>query len=202
VVWSTRWLRKPFLSRRVYQTCYPPAVNYTPLYYLFNGVAFNKTATTSNPSLSRLCHPRPNTGTGTVLVASSRWLWPARAFDVGSQTGTAGSSGIRFFADRGRRQPLPGVPRVQSEVFMAAGKTYECDDQCARRDSHDGLSGFDRQLSLSGNATSRDAGMLAYISINGTGLPAAPAITAAAANPDSYSVVPGVTLTVSNPPRE
>src|SRR5260370_23114585 len=23
--------------------CYPPAVNYTPLYYFFNGVAFNKT---------------------------------------------------------------------------------------------------------------------------------------------------------------
>jgi hypothetical protein len=28
-------------SGGVYQTCYPPAVNYTPLYYLFNGVAFN-----------------------------------------------------------------------------------------------------------------------------------------------------------------
>jgi hypothetical protein len=23
--------------------CYPPAVNYTPLYFLINGVAFNKT---------------------------------------------------------------------------------------------------------------------------------------------------------------
>src|SRR5882757_9520037 len=29
----------------IYQTCYPPAVNYSPLYYLVNGVAFNKTAT-------------------------------------------------------------------------------------------------------------------------------------------------------------
>src|SRR5580704_5595438 len=27
----------------VLNTCYPPAVNYTPLYYMFNGVAFNKT---------------------------------------------------------------------------------------------------------------------------------------------------------------
>src|ERR1700680_97478 len=26
----------------IVNTCYPPAVNYTPLYYLFNGVAFNK----------------------------------------------------------------------------------------------------------------------------------------------------------------
>ena len=43
---------------------------------------------------------------------------------VGSQTGDgSGSSGL--LADRGRRQPLPGIPRVQSEVFMAAGKTYD-----------------------------------------------------------------------------
>ena len=26
-----------------YNQCYPPAVNYTPLYYLINGVAFDKT---------------------------------------------------------------------------------------------------------------------------------------------------------------
>jgi len=31
-----------FAGRDV-NTCYPPAVNYTPLYYLFNGVAFDKT---------------------------------------------------------------------------------------------------------------------------------------------------------------
>src|SRR2546429_3169121 len=36
----------------VINTCYPPAVNYTPLYYLFNGVAFDKTAAAAtNPSL-------------------------------------------------------------------------------------------------------------------------------------------------------
>jgi hypothetical protein len=28
----------------VAHTCYPPAVNYTPFYYLINGVALNKTA--------------------------------------------------------------------------------------------------------------------------------------------------------------
>src|SRR5216683_5547902 len=43
--------------------CYPPAVNYTPLYYLFNGVAFNKT----NASTS-LFAASPTAGvTGTVL---------------------------------------------------------------------------------------------------------------------------------------
>src|SRR6267378_2193311 len=30
----------------VINTCYPPAVNYTPLYYMINGVAFNKTNAT------------------------------------------------------------------------------------------------------------------------------------------------------------
>src|SRR6202043_1409928 len=33
----------PASGAGVYQTCYPPVVNYTPLYYLFNGVAFDKT---------------------------------------------------------------------------------------------------------------------------------------------------------------
>ncbi|TLY72238.1 MAG: hypothetical protein E6K46_04125, partial [Gammaproteobacteria bacterium] len=30
-------------ANAAYQTCYPPAVNYTPLYYLVNGQAFDKT---------------------------------------------------------------------------------------------------------------------------------------------------------------
>src|SRR6267378_2691712 len=73
--------------------CYPPAVNYTPLYYLFNGVAFNKTAAaTANPSLFATS---PVTGvaagtTGTVLVrlvnAGLRMHVPSI---VGSQIGAA-----------------------------------------------------------------------------------------------------------------
>jgi FtsP/CotA-like multicopper oxidase with cupredoxin domain len=35
-------------SSATYNTCYPPAVNYTPLYYLINGVAFNKTSATTS----------------------------------------------------------------------------------------------------------------------------------------------------------
>src|SRR6266513_1279237 len=47
--------------------CYPPAVNYTPLYYLINGVAFNKASTAAtNPSLF---NASPVSGvTGSVLV--------------------------------------------------------------------------------------------------------------------------------------
>src|SRR6267143_3155283 len=47
--------------------CYPSAVNYTPLYYMINGVAFNKTSASAS-----LFPVTPNTGvtagTGTVLV--------------------------------------------------------------------------------------------------------------------------------------
>src|SRR5260370_42416342 len=44
--------------------CYPPAVNYTPMYYLFNGAAFNKTSAATS-----LFAASPATGvTGNVLV--------------------------------------------------------------------------------------------------------------------------------------
>src|SRR5713101_7651269 len=161
--------------------CCPPAVNYTPLYYTFNGVAFNKTsAGTSVFSAS------PATGvTGTVLVrfvnAGLRMHVPSI---VGSQTGvavapaTAPPAGFSLIAEDGN--VLPGVPRVQSEVFLPAGKTYDVMIN-APATVTTALPVFDRQLSLSGNGTARDAGMLAYIGINGAGLPTSPAIAAAVA---------------------
>ena len=100
--------------------------------------------------------------------------------------------------------PLPGVPRVQSEVFMAAGKTYDVMINVPAA-SGTTLPIFDRQLSLSGNATARDGGMLAYIGINGSGLPGGAAALSgisAVANPDAYnSVIAGQTLTVSDPSK-
>src|SRR6266851_5667561 len=180
--------------------CYPPAVNYTPLYYLFNGVAFNKTsAGTSVFSAS------PATGvTGNVLVrfvnAGLRMHVPSI---VGSQTGvvvapaTVAPAGFSLIAEDGN--VLPGVPRVQSEVFLPAGKTYDVMIN-APATVTTALPVFDRQLSLSGNGTARDAGMLAYIGINGAGLPTSPAIAAAVARADTYnSVVTGQTFTVSDP---
>src|SRR6266853_1351638 len=180
--------------------CYPPAVNYTPLYYLFNGVAFNKT----NASTS-LFAASPTAGvTGNVLVrfvnAGLRMHVPSI---VGSQTGVAVApatvppAGFSLIAEYGN--VLPGVPRVQSEVFLPAGKTYDVMIN-APATVTTALPVFDRQLSLSGNGTARDAGMLAYIGINGAGLPTSPAIAAAVARADTYnSVVTGQTFTVSDP---
>src|SRR5467141_1127986 len=188
----------------VVNTCYPPAVNYTPLYYLFNGVAFSKTnapASLFPTSLGTAAAPV----TGTVLVrlvnAGLRMHVPSI---IGSQTGTAISpatppSGFSIIAEDGNL--LPGIPRVQSEVFMPAGKT---NDVMINVPAAGGtaLPVFDRELSLSGNAIGRDTGMLAYIGANGAGLPAAVAIGGAVARNDPYpSLVAGQTFTVSDPSK-
>src|SRR5205823_2868683 len=92
-----------------FQTCYPPAVNYTPLYYLINGRGFDKTA----PAAS-VYAPTPATvaAGGTVLVrlvnAGLRMHVPSI---VGAQTsGTAAVSGFSLIAEDGN--VLPGLPRV------------------------------------------------------------------------------------------
>src|SRR6059058_3937394 len=178
-----------------YNTCYPPAVNYTPLYYLINGTAFDKT----NAAASLFATAPASGVTGTVLVrlvnAGLRMHVPSI---VRAQTGTPTAvAGFSLIAEDGN--VLPGVPHVQSEVFMPAGKTYDVMMNVPAAATALGI--FDRELSLSANATARDAGMLAYLSVNNAGLPAAAAFTPAVARPDTYNaLVPaGNTLVVSDP---
>ena len=175
--------------------CYPPAVNYTPLYYLINGVAFDRTN-----GLKSLFAAAPTSGvTGTVLLrmvnAGLRMHIPSV---VGAQTDTA-APGFSLIAEDGN--VLPGARRIQSEVFMAPGKTYDVMINVPAA-AATALPIFDREGSLSGNATNRDAGMLAYLSINGALLPTTPAFAPAAAFPDTYnSVVSGQTLSVLDPAK-
>jgi hypothetical protein len=197
--------------------CYPPAVNYTPLFYMINGVAFNKNNTSGSvfPIAPATIAPAANT-TGNVLVrlvnAGLRMHVPSI---VGSQvlgaTGAANPivTGFKIMAEDGN--PLPGTPKIKTDVFMAAGKTYDVmingqsTSGTAIAPYANALAVYDRELSLSANATSRDSGMLAYIGINGgkapvvTGTAATP--TAAVANPDTYSLVPGQVLAVSDPSK-
>ncbi len=185
-----------------YLTCYPPAVNYTPLYYLINGVAFSK-SNASASTFAALPGTVASPVSGSVLVrlvnAGLRMHVPSI---VGSQTGTAAAGGMSLIAEDGN--PLPGVPRVQSEVFMAAGKTYDVMINVPAAGGS-ALPIFDRELSLSGNSVSRDAGMLAYISVNGAGAPAF-AVPTANAVADTYTVIqcptaPCTALTVSDPSK-
>jgi Bacterial Ig domain len=198
-----------------YGNCYPPAVNYTPLYYMINGVAFNKTSASASvfPIAPATIAPAAGT-TGNVLVrvvnAGLKMHVPAIVgSQVAGQTGATNPivTGFKVIAEDGN--PLPGVPKVKSEVFMAAGKTY---DLMINGQSTTGttiapytnaLAFYDRELSLSANATARDAGMLGYIGINPTAaVPTGGGIGAAVARADAYNaLVAGVTLTVSDPAK-
>jgi len=227
-----------------YHQCYPPAVNYTPFYYLINGLAFDKTnpgsslfaATAGTSTTTGIVTPVPATGvSGTLLVrlvnAGSRMHVPAI---VGSQTtgfngagAPATVGGFTLIAEDGN--PVPDAstttsgtttttniaPRVKTEVFMAAGKTYDVMVNVPAN----GTSGappslpiYARDLGLSANSSVRDAGMLAYIGVNGALLPVAAGsgvFAAAGVNPDTYSsVVPCATgatsctsLDVSDPSK-
>jgi hypothetical protein len=181
-------------SATPFGTCYPPAVNYTPLYYLINGRAFDKT----NPTAS-LYPTNPAAATSVLVRLVNAGLRMHVPSIVGATTGAATTAGMALIAEDGN--VLPGVARIQSEVFMAAGKTYDVMVNAPSGTS--ALPIFDRQLSLSGNSVARDSGMLAYIGANAAvGAAAVPVALAAAANPDTYnSVIAGRTLTVSDPAK-
>ncbi len=189
-----------------YHQCYPPAVNYTPLYYLINGVGFDKT----HPTLSNFNTLPPTGATGPVLVrlvnAGLRMHVPSIVGSQYTPTGGVAANGFALIAEDGN--PLPGIPRVQSEVFMAAGKTYDVMVDLPAATA--AVPVYDRELSLSGNATARDAGMVAYFGANGTAgtangggagspISAFATVPTAVANPDTYYLVPGRTITVSDP---
>jgi hypothetical protein len=212
----------PSASVGVLNTCYPPAVNYTPFYYLINGVAFNKTNAVAS------VFPANAGGTltgiaGTVLVrmvnAGLRMHVPSI---VGSQTtgfSGAGASatvgGFSLIAEDGNPVPgvqvagatvatpfVPAAPRVQTDVFMAAGKVFDVMINApALTSTASALGVYDRELSLSGNSSNRDAGMLAYIGVNGAGLPSVPTgvFAAAVARADTYNALAaGQTFSVSD----
>ena len=202
----------------VINTCYPPAVNYTPLYYLTDGVAFSRSMASNSlgPSIPAVISPTAGT-TGSVLVrlvnAGLRMHVPAI---VGSQVAgqTGGSNpivtGFKVVAEDGNL--LPGLPKIKSELFMAAGKTYDVIINGKATSSTgtiapypNALPIFDRELSLSGNKTERDAGMLIYLGINQAALPLTSGVGPLAtpvARADTYSaLVAGQALTVSDPSK-
>jgi len=190
-----------------YHTCYPPAVNYTPTYYMINGVAFNKTNAAASlfPTVPAGTTASPTTGTVLVRLVNAGLRMHVPSI-VGSQTaGVTGAgvanpavTGFSLVAEDGNE--LPGVPRVQNEVFMAAGKTYDVMINAPAAGTT-ATPVYDRELSLSGGVISRDAGMLAYIGFNGSTLPAALTTTATARNDTYNSVISGQTLTVSDPAK-
>jgi hypothetical protein len=169
-------------------TCYPPAVNYAPRYFLINGTSFDR----ANAAAGALTVPAAATQ-GRVLL---RFVNAGLRMHVPSVVG----ANMTLLAEDGNK--LPGVvgSRRQSELFLPAGKTYDVTIQ--PRQSVAGTYAaatyavFDRQLSLSTN-NQQDGGMQTYVQVAG----GAPTSTTAQANADSYFVVGSNTLTVDDPAR-
>ena len=185
--------------RRTTNTCYPPAVNYTPLYYLINGVAFDK----SKRSALR-CSPyrvRQRGVTGNVLVrlvnAGLRMHVPSI---VGSQTGLQAAAGLR--ADRRRRQSAARrSPRAERSLH-GCGQDLRRDDQCARRggDCSSDLRPRVEPVGQRDRARRRHAGL--HQRQWRRAAQRAVLSELRSANPDTYtSVIPGQTLTVSDPAK-
>ena len=117
-------------SSATYLTCYPPAVNYDPRYYLVNGVAFDRSTVVGGASPS-LFATTPATVTGTVLVrfvnAGLRMHVPAI---VGAQTQTAKPTpGFSLIAEDGN--VLPGHTANTERSVSGRGQDLRRDGQCA-----------------------------------------------------------------------
>ncbi|MGH8264461.1 MAG: Ig-like domain-containing protein, partial [Steroidobacteraceae bacterium] len=114
---------------------------------------------------------------------------------VGAQTGAPAVAGFALIAEDGN--PVPGAHRVQSEVLLPAGKTYDVMIN-APATAAAALPVFDRQLSLSTN-NQRDGGMQGYIAVNGGILPST--TTSVATLGETYYCVAGTTLSVGDPAK-
>jgi len=194
-------------------TCYPPAVDFTPTYYLIDGHSFDRT----NPALSALnigssysngnvllrfvnaglrMHMPSVVGQQTTLIAEDGHLQPdvVLALTKGTTLATCPS---------GNAPVVGGCPKVQNDWFMPAGKVLDIVVKPAGTAAAGYTSAyypaFDRSLALSTN-NERDGGMQAYILINGgtaivntagvttgySNVSLAGVTVAAQANPDNY----------------
>jgi len=203
-------------------TCYPPAVDFTPTYYMINGHSFDRT----NPALSAV-NVGSSYSTGNVLL---RFVNAGLHLHMPSVVGLQ----MDLIAEDGHLQPdvtlalakgtalttcpsgntpiVGGCPKVQNDWFMPAGKVLDIVVRPAGTAA--GYAStyyptFDRQLSLSTN-NQRDGGMQAFLVTNGgalsvnatTGLSSfanvslAAATVAVQANPDNY-ILPAKATTFS-----
>ncbi|HEV7611739.1 MAG TPA: choice-of-anchor D domain-containing protein [Steroidobacteraceae bacterium] len=193
-------------SSTQFNTCYPPAVNYSPRYYLVNGVSFDRTNLGASTASILKTGTTVAPPTGNVLV---------RLVNAGLRMHVPSIVGLPMTLIAEDGNALPGMPRLQNEVFLAAGKTYDIvvnPTQTAGAYSAATYPLFDRQLSLSTN-NQRDGGMQSYISIaggatSGVGASGTSAggvngsdVTLNVAAPPPYLCVNGTTLSVSDPLR-
>jgi len=193
-------------------TCYPPAVDYTPTYFMINGLAFSK----DNRVASALSVPAAG-ATGNVLVryvnAGSHMHVPvvdnlnmllvAEDGYVLPDVALALSLNKTLTAKPTPTGTQPSGLQVRSEVFQAAGKVYDVivSPPQTTAGTYDSATYpiFDRSLAL-GTNSQRDGGMQAILDVNdGSAAKLAAANSSVNVVADHYAYAPGVTLKVSDP---
>ena len=185
-----------------FNTCYPPTVNYSPRYYLLNGVSFDRTqlAAATASILAPVNAATPVTAaTGNVLI---------NFVNAGSHMHVPSVVGLPLILVAEDGNPLPGRPRVQNEVFLAAGKTYDALVQPTQNNSAYTAATypiFDRALSLSTN-NQRDGGMQGYFQVaggagNGAVGSAASGTAVSGISAKTYYCAAGTTLAVTDPSK-
>ena len=158
-------------------TAYPSTVQYKPVYFLINGLAYDKAATAASTFSA-----------GTPPAGSAQWKVLLRLLNAGSESHTALSLGLpmNLIAEDGN--VLPTLKRVQSDVLLAAGKTMDVTVSPTPTDGTYPV--FDRMLRLTSGASAPDSGMIAYLQV-GAGTPPPIAGAGPAAVNDSFSVPKG-----------
>lgn len=142
---------------------YPAAVNYTPTYFLINGQAYDQTA--------------PEKSAFPVINAASTGNVMLRYANAGSHTHIPAVAGLDMSLVAEDGNVAPGRPRVQSEVLLTAGKTYDTVVQPASDPAVTDYASatfpiYDRQLSLStGNLP--NGGMHGFLRVGNGAIPAA-----------------------------
>ncbi|MBI3562981.1 MAG: choice-of-anchor D domain-containing protein [Gammaproteobacteria bacterium] len=154
------------------ETQYPPAVNYQPMYFLINGHPFDLTSPQTNAFAIGM-----TATSGNVMV---------RFANAGLRTHIPTVVGLPMSLVAEDGNLAPGQPKVQSEVLLSAGKTFDVivnPTALAGIYVPSAFAIFDRQLSLSTNK--QIGGMQAILQVAGGALPTA---LQCAANNDVYTV--------------
>ncbi len=200
---TAKWNPTCAASTTVGSGCYPPAVDYTPLYFLMNGVSFDKTSTA--PSTIGVPATTAAT-TGNVLLrfvnAGLRMHVPSvneLPMQLIAEDGNV-LADVALQAARGGATSFNYNARTQNDVFLSAGKVYDVvvkPANAAGSYTAGSFTAFDRQLSLSGNGFEHDTGMQAVVLVSSTTGLISPSVTAAAVA-DNYIIPVGAATFTGN----
>ena len=189
-------------------TCYPPAVDYTPLYYLVNGASFDKTASiTSAAAIASPNTAGATASTGNVLLrfvnAGLRLHMPA--VSGLSMSLIAEDANVLPDVALGAAKATPNLQvRVQSHLFLPAGKVFDVlinpPNNAAAGAAPTAYTPntyvvFDRELSLSENAFRHESGMQAILQVAGAAI--TPLVAKAVVN-DNFIVPAGAPAFMAN----